>query len=82
MGLMAHARGPTLSMRFASYNICYFRGLAWKFSAETLAILIVELLVGLVACQRTMTLTSAYFVLALFPLSIVFIATLEAYGFD
>jgi len=62
--------------------LIYFKGLAWKFSAETLAILIVQLLVGMVAMQRTQTSKSAYFVLSLFPLSIVFIAALESVGYD
>jgi hypothetical protein len=62
--------------------LVYFKNLAWKFSAETLAILLVELLVGMVAMQKVMTTTTAYMVLALFPLSIVFIATLKSLGFD
>jgi Ca2+/Na+ antiporter len=63
-------------------GLIYFRQLAWKFTSETLAILLIELIVGLVAMKRTMTVGTAYLVLALFPLSIVFIAVLEAYGFD
>ena len=62
--------------------LVYFKNLAWKFSAETLAILLVELLVGMVAMQKVMTTSKAYMVLALFPLSIVFIATLKSLGFD
>jgi Ca2+/Na+ antiporter len=63
-------------------GLIHYKGLAWKFSAETAAILIVQLLVGLCAMQRTMTTATAYFVLALFPLSICFIAALEAAGYD
>ncbi len=35
--------------------LIYFKGLAWKFSAETIAILVVEALVAMVAVKRTMS---------------------------
>ena len=63
-------------------GLIYFKGLAWKFSAETVTILAIELLVAVIAMQRTMRLTHASFLLALFPLSIVFVAFLEGIGFD
>jgi len=62
--------------------LIYFKNLAWKFTAETLAILIIQLIVGILATKKTMTTADAYFVLSLFPLSIAFIATLESFGFD
>lgn len=58
------------------------QGLAWKFSAETLSILVIELIVAGVALQKTQRFTHAIFVLALFPISIVFVAVLEGMGFD
>uniref|UniRef100_A0A7S2HP56 EF-hand domain-containing protein n=2 Tax=Haptolina brevifila TaxID=156173 RepID=A0A7S2HP56_9EUKA len=63
-------------------GLIYFKGLAWKFTAETLAILIVQVFVGSIAMFTTMTKTMAYFILALFPLSIILIAWLEANGID
>jgi len=62
--------------------LIYFQGLVWKFSAETLAILLVEILVAGVALQPTQRLYHALFVFTLYPLSICFIAWLEAAGFD
>ena len=62
--------------------LIYFQGLVWKFSAETLAILLVEVLVAGVALQPTQRLYHAVFVLALYPLSICFIAVVEEYGLD
>ena len=39
----------------AQMGLIYFQGLAWKFTAETLATLIVEFLVCLVAIQKIQT---------------------------
>jgi len=62
--------------------LIYFKQLAWKFTAETCAILLIQLIVGVVAMSKTMTRLTGYLVLCLFPLSIVFIATLEGMGLD
>ncbi len=62
--------------------LVYFKSLAWKFSAETLAILIVEGLVACIAMCATQKVYHALLALTLFPLSLVFVATLEANGFD
>ena len=51
-------------------------------SAETIAILVVEFLVGFVAMQRTQYVWHGLFALALFPASLAVIAVLEANGFD
>jgi len=62
--------------------LVYLKGLAWKFTAETLSILLIELIVAAVAMQKTQTMVHAIFVLSLFPISIVFVAVLEGMGFD
>ena len=62
--------------------LVYFKGLAWKFSAETISILLVEACVALVAMRPTMNLYHAIFVLALFPGSIALVAILEGMGYD
>jgi Ca2+/Na+ antiporter len=54
-----------------------FRQLQWTFSAETLAILLVELTMFFVSLRRVQTVAMAYGVLSLFPLSIVFVWVLE-----
>ena len=59
-----------------------FQGLAWKFTAETVSILIIQLIVVGVALQRTMRLWHGVFLLTLFPLSIVLVAALEGAGLD
>ena len=63
-------------------GLVFYQDLAWKFTAETLAILVVELLVACIAVQRTMRLWHALCALTLFPLSICFVAGLEAIGLD
>jgi hypothetical protein len=63
-------------------GLVYFKSLAWKFTAETLAILIVQLIVGIIAMQQTMSRLTGAFILSLFPLSIAFIVYLEAIGLD
>ena len=63
-------------------GLIYFKGLVWKFTAETCAILLVQLLVAGVALQHTQRLYHAIFVLLLYPLSILFVAMVEARGLD
>tara|TARA_B100000795_G_scaffold257105_1_gene230055 strand:+ start:648 stop:872 length:225 start_codon:yes stop_codon:yes gene_type:complete len=63
-------------------GLVFFRELAWRFSAETIAVLLVELVVGILALRQTMQLWVAYLLLALFPASVLFIAALEASGID
>ena len=62
--------------------LIYFKELAWKFSAETISILIVELCIALLAACSTQKLWHAIIALALFPLSIALVAVLEANGYD
>ena len=62
--------------------LVYFKQLAWKFSAETIAILIVECLVALIAMSTTMRMWHAYCALLLFPGSIALVALLEGAGYD
>ena len=62
--------------------LVFFRGLAWRYTAETVGTLIVELLVAVFALKKTQTLLDGALIFALFPLSIIFIAGLEAAGFD
>ena len=57
-------------------GLIFFQNLAWKFSAETIAVVLVEIMVGIVALRPTMELYVGYGMLCLFPLSIGFIAAL------
>jgi len=64
-------------------GLIYFRGLAWEYTAETISIVVVQLIVGFMVLRSdVMTVTDASIILSLFPLSILFIATMEALGFD
>ena len=54
-----------------------FKGLAWRFSAETLTILLVEVLVFFVAIQKTQQFWHGIALLLLFPASIAFVFVLE-----
>ena len=63
-------------------QLVFFKQLAWKYSAETITTLVVQVIVGCVALRPTMPLWIALALLALFPASIVMIAALEAIGLD
>lgn len=63
-------------------GLIYFRGLAWEFSAETIAILVVEFAIGSFVQRSKMTTLEGFLVLSIFPLSLVLVAVLEALGFD
>ena len=54
-----------------------FRELEWTFSAETLAILGVEMCMVVIAMQPVQTMRTGFVVLSLFPLSLVAVAILE-----
>lgn len=62
--------------------LIYFRGLAWKYSAETMAIILVQFVMGALALREKMSTLTAMYVLALFPLSVLFVALLEYFGMD
>ena len=51
--------------------------IAWTFSVETLAIIIVQMVVMLVAQKKVMTLFDASLVLSMYPLSLVFIVLVK-----
>lgn len=57
--------------------LIFTRGLAWRFSAETLSILVVELAMLGFAVQRTQRLLYGFIILLLYPLSIGFVVFLE-----
>lgn len=75
-----------LSFGFPSLSIfmllIFVRGLAWQYTAETISIVLVELLMAFIVRSEVMTTAKAVFVLSIFPLSLVLVATLEFFGFD
>lgn len=62
--------------------LVYTQSLAWRYFAETLAIITVEVLIGIFALKSTQTLLDGFIILSVFPLSLVFVAWLEAAGWD
>eukprot|EP00521_Asterionellopsis_glacialis_P010034 CAMPEP_0195289426 /NCGR_PEP_ID=MMETSP0707-20130614/5707_1 /TAXON_ID=33640 /ORGANISM="Asterionellopsis glacialis, Strain CCMP134" /LENGTH=568 /DNA_ID=CAMNT_0040349427 /DNA_START=70 /DNA_END=1776 /DNA_ORIENTATION=- len=63
-------------------GLIYWRGLAWQYTAETIAIVAVELILSILVQREVMTMKWGLIVFSLFPMSLVLVATLEAYGFD
>merc|ERR1719329_178854 len=63
--------------------LIYYQGLAWKFTAETLTIFLVQFLVFLIVIRKsTQTKTEGIIIFLMYPVSLVFVAGLEAMGFD
>lgn len=62
--------------------LIYFRGLAWQYTSETIAIVVSQLLVGFLTYTDTMTTARGLLILSIFPLSLLLVAGLEAVGFD
>jgi hypothetical protein len=58
------------------------QGLAWEFSAETIAIVLCQIGVAIASTRENQTLFSACCVFMLYPLCLALVATLEAAGFD
>ena len=63
-------------------GLIFFRGLAWQYTAETIAIVAVEVVVAWMVQKEVMTMGRAAIILSLFPLSLVLVGTLEHFGLD
>lgn len=57
--------------------LIYLQDLEWAYTAETIAILLVQLVMSGFAKKPVQTLQDGYMILAIFPLSIVLVAFLE-----
>lgn len=53
-----------------------------QYSAETISIILVQFGMGVLALRNKMSLWTAFLVLMLFPLSVMFVAVLEYFGMD
>ena len=62
--------------------IVYAKELAWEFAAETLSIVVVQLIVGAIAQKTTHRLLDGVIVASLYPLAIVFVIVLEQIGLN
>jgi Ca2+/H+ antiporter len=63
-------------------GLVYTHNLAWMFSAETLSVLAVQLVMAYFALKTTLTLADALVVASLYPLSIAMVVMLESMGLD
>jgi len=63
-------------------GLIFFRGLAWQYTAETVAIIIVEVIIAVMVQANVLSVMRGLFIMSLFPLSIALVAGLEALGFD
>lgn len=64
--------------------LIYYQGLAWKFTAETLSIFLVQFLVFIIVVKSNVqTMKDGYIILAMYPVSLVFVYVLENFcGLD
>mmetsp|Transcript_16758 Transcript_16758/g.67609 ORF Transcript_16758/g.67609 Transcript_16758/m.67609 type:complete len:588 (-) Transcript_16758:594-2357(-) len=63
-------------------GLIFFRGIAWEYTAETISILVVQILVAIVAFRQPFYLAHSLLILSFYPLSILLVAALEAMGLD
>lgn len=63
-------------------GLIFFRGLAWQYTAETISIIVTEVIVAILVQANYMTLFRGCIIFALFPLSLAIVAILEGMGFD
>jgi len=65
------------------YALIFMQGLAWKFTAETMSIILVQFVVAVVVlCKRQQTLMTGLSLLLLFPSALIFVYILEHVGID
>ena len=64
--------------------LIWLKDLTWKFSAETISILFIELIVGVISLNKVQTVAGAILILSLYVISIALVAVLESsyVGFD
>lgn len=65
------------------FALIYTQGLAWRFTAETLSIFFVEIIIYIITTYKsTLTLADGFLVLALYPASMFCVWLLESLGLD
>lgn len=63
-------------------SLIYFRGLAWQFTSETIAIVLVQFIIYKMTTGSTLTSYNGIQILSLFPCSVLLIKILRVIGFD
>lgn len=60
------------------FGLIYFQGLAWKFTAETTAIIVIQWIIGLLTMAKdTQTYAVGFFILAMYPFCLFVVYYLE-----
>ncbi len=62
--------------------IVFLKKLAWEFAAETISIIVVQLVVGLMTQKTTHRVLDGVIVFAMYPLTIALVVILENRGFN
>mmetsp|Transcript_2518 Transcript_2518/g.6348 ORF Transcript_2518/g.6348 Transcript_2518/m.6348 type:complete len:599 (+) Transcript_2518:81-1877(+) len=63
------------------FALIYVQGLAWRFTAETIAIIVVQLaMYALIVLKRVHTMSTAFLVLSLYPLALALVYVLENFA--
>lgn len=67
---------------FIFFALIYCQGLAWEFTAETIAIMVIQWLIGAVALKRVQSMFLGCIVLLCYPACLGIVAGLESFGMD
>ncbi|CAE7511157.1 NCL2 [Symbiodinium microadriaticum] len=62
--------------------LIYSQSLAWEYLAETLAILFVQICVGVMTMKKTHTMLDGLLILSLYPISLLMVNILEKMGWN
>ena len=57
--------------------LIFFKGLFWEFSAETISIVLVQVIIGVFSFKEHQYMRDGWIILSLYPASIVFVFLLE-----
>mmetsp|Transcript_21180 Transcript_21180/g.48083 ORF Transcript_21180/g.48083 Transcript_21180/m.48083 type:complete len:506 (+) Transcript_21180:172-1689(+) len=63
-------------------GLVHFRGIAWNYSAETMSILAVEIILAMMTRKRILNLADACKIASIFPMSLFVIIVLESWGYS
>ena len=62
--------------------LIFYKGLTWTYFAETLSIFFVIFTVGLMSLKSFHTVLDGFFILSLYPLSLVLVGVMEHFGWN
>jgi len=63
-------------------GLVHFRGIAWNYSAETMSILAVEIILAIMTRKRVLNVADACIIALFFPLSLLLIVIFESLGYS